>query len=370
VYGGLDNIYRKIKLFIGAPSDDKDLEPFLTEIEKQIPEKYLQEMRGKVDGYNKWREQQGRPASENLEYYKYLLLQLLPDAHHYNPFNPKQNTAQISSSSASPVAAFGCTSIAFQKDDYTCYMRVLDWPGYGIAGKSFIEIERRIEGTKPTTDMSLCLLSGAITSLNSNEVLTQINVSRVNKVHAQGMPGVFAIRHLSENCESVEQMQAQLEDTQNGLLGQGPLSGMHISSTDGKNTLSYHAYQGYNGEHLIETLGQRPMVVANFGFDPEKKEFISHCNSSERLENINQLFNTQEANLQLTQDQDSNISLLKNFMHEIIKLPLVDNFESVYSAMYIYHQEKLVSALASTNNAFAGRTKLEDYSHLSGAPTP
>ena len=47
-------------------------------------------------------------------------------------------------------------------------MQVLDWPGYGIVGKSFIEIERRIGRTKPTTDMSLCLLSGAITSLKTS----------------------------------------------------------------------------------------------------------------------------------------------------------------------------------------------------------
>ena len=53
-------------------------------------------------------------------------------------------------------------------------------------------------------------------------------------------------------------------------------------------------------------------------------------------------------------------------MHQIIQLDLVDNFESVYSAMYIYRGNQLVDARASTNNAFAGSRPIEEFSIISG----
>ena len=375
----LNYLYSKIRAVIGAPSDDADLKKYLTEIEKTLPHYYIDEMKAKVAGYNQWRDDNGLATTGHLEYYKYLLLQLLPDSHHYNPFKVEKDKLSISESLNTALKSGkgvgsgvdlvpGCTTIAFKIGDYTCYVRVLDWPGYNIAGKSFIEVERAIDGYKKVTDTSLCLISGCVTAVNENDVLTQINVSRVKKVGPKGMPGAFFIRYLAEHAESIQAMKDLLK-TGDEFIKQGPLSGMHVSATDGTATVSLHTEQDIDGGHILECLGDRPLVVPNFGYNPETGELVDHHDSCARLENINYFFkhNPKERVLQGKNTESECLAALREYMSLIMKLNLVNNCESVFSGMYIYSKGKLVDSRAAVDNTFSGSRDIDGMYKLSAA---
>lgn len=375
----LNYLYNKARTLIGAPKNDADLYQYLQDIQETIPPKYIEEMKAKVQGYNKWREENELPKNGDLEYYKYLLLQLLPDVHHYNPFKTVKNNngpdAKLNPAIkiGTPVNADvnpspGCTTIAFEVKGYTCYVRILDWPGYDVAGKSFIEVERDIDGYKKTTDASLCLLSGCVTTVNEDQVLTQINVSRVEKVGPQGMPGAFMIRYLAENSASVAEMKKLLENGDQ-YIKKGPLSGMHISATDGQDTISFHAYQGTNRGHVLETMGTRPMVVPNFGFNHQTQTLVDHHDSSARLENINHFFKHNPPKDVINDDMnmDEHLPALREYMSQIMKLDLVNNFESVYAGLYIYKDNQLVDSHAATNNLYAGSRDVDELYKLTAA---
>lgn len=367
----LNNLYDKIKTAIGAPEHDADLDCYLRDIEQTLPAHFIEEMKAKVQGYNQWRQDSGRPERDNLSYYKYLLLQLLPDAHHYNPFNTanlddKEPLPHPAGSLGDMLPSPGCTTIAFKLGEYSCYVRVLDWPGYNVAGKSFIEVERAIDGYKKITDSSLSLLSGCVTVLNEHDLLTQINVSRVKKVGPKGMPGAFFIRYLAENAASVGELRALLNDGDE-YIKRGPLSGMHVSATDGLETVSLHTEQDPDEGHVLEVMGERPLVVPNFGFDPVNGTLVDHHDSCARLENINYFFkhHPKEEILFGKETEQERLAALREYMSMIMKLNLVNNCESVFVGMYIYANGHLVDARVSTDNHFAGSRAPEEMYQLS-----
>lgn len=358
-----------IQLNFGAPSHPNDLADHLAHVKQIIPAYYLDEMRGKVNGYNRWL-MEHYPNEQTLSFEHYLLLHLLPDLRNYNPF-PK-SAMKVDTRELSP--EFGCTTVAMRLGDYTAFIRILDWPSCNV-GKYFMQFDRQIADHQRTMDIGVPILSGALTVLNEHGLLIEMNVAHGNAVEKpEGMPAVIFNRYCAENAASVRELNALLD-------AKKPLGAYHLTATDGVDTMSWHFYQHQQvpGEHETEMLAAdktQPeiMVVANHGLQhinsvPTK---INHRDSDERKTNIHHFFRQPHVQRQLQQliDQqkdgvsDENIRALQETCLQIARLALVNNCESVLCALFIYHHDQLQSAIAATDNLYAQRQELGDFKRL------
>tara|TARA_R110000868_G_scaffold15698_9_gene71650 strand:- start:671 stop:2263 length:1593 start_codon:yes stop_codon:yes gene_type:complete len=367
-----DIIYPMMRLFLGAPHRDSDLKPYFIDILNKIPSIYQKEMLGKVTGYNAWLAKH-HPDVERLTYEHYLLLQLLPDLHNYNPFDKNRLPIRLPSFPRE----LGCTTIALRLGHYTFMTRVLDWPAHGVAGKYFIQVDRKIGGVKRTIDIGLPLLSGALTILNEDGLFVEMNISHGLKPdRPHGMPAVFYNRACAENSRNIAEIESVLDNEK-------PLSAYHLTACDGHETKSFHFYQSQSvqGEHDIETLHQETdspqlMVVANHGvrYAHGKPTVTNHRDSEERKQNIHHFYQQQQAQEKFAECIDKqaghqplakeDIAEIKELCLQMARLALVSNCESVLCAMYVYFDDKLVDATAATDNLYAQKQELSEFQRL------
>jgi len=354
---GANFLYPALQIFLNAPNNDKSLKKQLDKILQTIPERYRDEMLGKVQGYNDWLSEHHQNAAP-LTFERYLLFQVMPDLYNYNPFLKNK---------------MGCTTAALRLGDYTFLVRVLDWPAHNVAGKSFLQIERQIGLKRRISDIGMPLLSGAATVLNDKGVLIEINISPGDKVtEPAGMPAFFFNRHCAEHATTVKDIEKLLQYEQ-------PLGAYHLTATDGCDTQSFHFYQSKDApnKHVIESLDkdtQSPqlLVVANNGV--KEGQDVNYCDSDERKENIHQFFNRhkelgtfkpyieKQSDFKLSR-QD--VTGLEELLLQMARLPLVNNCESVLCAMYVYRKNEILEAIVSTDNMFAQNKELENFRRIS-----
>jgi hypothetical protein len=358
--------YAFVKAKLSGAANHWDLAERLDEVLEHIPLKYQQEMQGKVDGYNAWLKI-NFPADEQLTFERYVLMQLLPDLRNYHQFLVPTPTQMA------------CTSIALRLGDYTFFIRVLDWPSHGVAGKYFIQLDRDIEGTNRTVDFANPLVSGALTVLNMSGTLFQMNIAPGNNVKkAQGMPAVFFNRYCAEHAKSVDDIQAVMQEYQ-------PLGAYHLTASDGVTTKSFHFYLSETtpNAHEVESLPANGdiasiLLVANHGLryeEGKKKELVNHRDSNQRMQNILQFISRDRVqdkfaeNIQRQQGQrklgKNDIQELEQLCVEIARVALVNNCESVLCALYVYYQDILIDARAATNNLYAQEQELDEFKELS-----
>ncbi len=365
-------LYPIMCVLLGAPVDDDNLMAYLNPILNATPKKYREEMQGKVDGYNKWL-QENHPNDEPLKFSQYVLYQLLPDLHNYNPFVENK----LSSKLPSMPQLFGCTTIVLRLGKFTFVERVLDWPSHDVAGKYFIQVDRNISGSARTIDVGIPLLSGALTVLNAHGTLFEMNIAYGDKVkQPSGMPAVFMNRYCAEHAEKVTDIHRVLRDVL-------PLSAYHLTASDGDNTESFHFYQNKEtlGQHEVEVLPEditRPqmMVVANQGLRHAEgvPTIVNHKDSTQRKANAFQFFAQPDNQRSLqefidlqTRDVPSpaDVRFIKNFMLEIARMALINKCDSVLCEMLVYFDGKLEDVSVVTDNLYAQDRGLEAFRQLS-----
>jgi len=359
-------LYPLMCAFMKAPVSNSGLKAALADILKTIPQAYLEEMHGKVKGYNAWLGEK-HPTLKKLSFEQYLLLQLLPDIRNYNPFQQLGWSSRI----MPPFnASFACTTIALRLNGYTIITRVLDWPSHNAAGKYFLQIDRKIAGMKRTIDIAIPVLTGALTVLNEDGLLIEMNIAPGEKIaKPEGMPAVLFNRYCAENASCVS-------DIERLVANEKPLSAYHLTASDGDKTKSFHFYQNPNiqGTHATEALDdnrQSPqlLVVANHGlqFEGSEAKVINHRDSDERKKNIHHLFNRPEMQTKFTsyinkqELSREDMRELKEICLQIARLPLVNNCESVLCAIYIYHHRQLIDASVATDNLYAQEKELDKF---------
>lgn len=360
----LDSIYSKLQIALGLPNsqDTALLRKHLTDVLATIPEKYKQEIQGKVDGYNEWLKK-NKPGATPLSFEFYFLMQLQPDIHNYNPLPIR------------PLGLdFGCTSMVFRIGDYTVFNRVLDWPSFGIANY-FLQVERHIQGSKVTIDIGFPLVTGLLTAVNENGLLIEINVAHGAKVEKpEGMPSLFFNRYCAENASSVDDIHRILKEKQ-------PLGAYHMTASNGVATNSFHFYQSLQkrNEHVIDTLDTSKrtptfLAVANPSVAPDMKGsqvcVYNYKDSQERLANAKAFFDQaklqafidkQQGNKTLTPDD---IKQLEEIALQMARLPLINNCGSTLCALYVFYKDQLIDARAVTDNNFVQDKPLSSFKKL------
>lgn len=367
----------------GGPKDHQRLSEKLADVKRTIPDEYLNEMRGKIDGYDQWCREAGINAPKlTLDYY--ILLQILPDFLNYKPF---AKGPAVEGDISGLVAGMACTTIAMRLGDYTGVARVLDWPSHGFAGRSIFQLDKQIEGFKRTVDISTPIVSGGLTVLNEDGLLVEINVSHGDidftaDKKPVGMPAIFTVRHVAEQASGVNEIQSLIDKDAK------PLGPFHLTASDGRHAKSFHFYQSREarGEHSNDVLSEQRdqpqfMFVTNHGvqFDGEDSKSVNHRDSDQRKANLNAFFSHPPVAAKLEmmcEKQQSHGELAAGDLEELqeiliaaTRLPLVRNAQSVLCALYIYKDNQLQVAKAASNNMYAQDRELSEFRGIENPST-
>lgn|SRR3990167_3726434 len=368
-------LYTPMRL-MGAPSSKSDMMNYLHAVYNKIPQRYHEEMQGKIAGYNDWLQKQD-PNAEPLTLEYYLLLQLLPDIRNYNPFATKSRNDEAISDVVSSNIQPACTTIALRLGEYTFVTRVLDWPSYGDCGRYFLQVDRRIGDAVRTIDIGIPLLSGALTVLNGSGLMIEMNVAHGDKIEEpNGMPAVFFNRFCAENATCVS-------DIEMLIANESPLGAYHLTASDGNEVRSFHFYQHphVRGEHAVDALvrdevSPQVLVVANHGLEYKNSvaEVDNHRDSDQRKANIHYFFSNKQVQNSFTdfiKQQHAAMKMpaeklqqMKEFCLQVARLPLVSNRDSVLCALYVYHHKALIEASVATDNLYAQKRDLSEFRSL------
>lgn len=362
----LKPLFDLLKIVAGNPNERK-FKLYFSDFLDVIPKDYIDEMEGKVKGYNTWLKEH-YPIAEPLTFYEYIFIQSIPG---YRNYLPVQNCPFVSL-----FQSMCCTTFALRfgdpTQDITIIARILDFAFCGNVN-SVIEINRKIAGKKGISDVAHPLISGALTVVNENGVLLELNVAPGKKVIIpEGEPDIFLIRHLAERADSVDHV-SQLIDEEKTL------GSFHLTASDGRRTTTTHFLQDLKdpSKHVIEELHKADpgnphvLVIANSGIEEKGNHVVpfNFRNSEERKENLYQFFKQPRVREELQKygsKPDNVISqdtaLIKTLL-EAASLPLVCNAASAQLIFYQFVNET-ISAIATLNNTYAPMNKPGEFKRL------
>jgi len=215
--------------------------------------------------------------------------------------------------------------------------------------------------------------------LNQNNLLVQMNVGRGDALTklTDEVPAVFLNRMVAERYEQVPDDKT--------LTNIRSIASYHLSICDGKDVASVHTKQHptLKHDHLITRLAQEDkqpimMAVSNHGLrwsqdqtsGQDKAQRVNHHDSLERDKNIESCFEHQVRNggyarfFSTESSPEYDADALEENMLTLARLPLVSNYHTVLSAVYLYHEGQLVRAKAATDNHHAAERETPEFRPL------
>jgi len=219
----------------------------LAKIREKIPADSIAELKGVVEGYNKWVSEQRWPRPKKMTVDEIVLFHLTPDAAHLKmgggPFLRQQ------------AVRMGCTSLVGREKTDIVFVRTMDWPSLNVLGKYSL-----IKCTKGRVEVSIPGMVGTLTGMRDGFCLA-MNVCPSSEavVDMSGMPTLFYNRLCLESCRNLEDFALFREQHR-------PLAPYHLTVADSNGAESVHFYQGT--PHVIRQLGADcPLATFNSRLD-------------------------------------------------------------------------------------------------------
>lgn len=309
----------------------------LKELRAQIPQEFLDEMQGIVDGYNKWdREKNGKGANK-ITLDDLVLIHMMPDSIHFKGYH---QTGKLTST-------LGCT-VAIDKDAKEGFVfgRNMDWPSLNLFGSLTLIINRRHSDSKQSTvEVGLPGFAGTLTGMNKSGLSIAMNVCNGDTRKIEGMPAVFFNRLCLENCKTVQDVAAQ-------IAKKPPLGDYHLSAADQHRAMAFHFKQGDARKHAVrEWSKEKPLVVTNCRYKTdgcvEAKSYRFF--SKEREELFGRLF--KEARQTLAPQELA----VDKLIAAGLALPYINNPLTTHKVVMLPQSRKMSVAF---DNAFAGKRSL------------
>lgn len=334
-----------LRLHPAFPSPEKmtHLSDALTRV---IPQEYLEEMEGIVEGYNARMEVLGNPDRMTMN--KCMLIHLVPEYHHFNPAAVEHALATGQTRRQSLWSAIldkiwptvGCTVVIGRdkEKNQTIVARNMDWPSGGVAGTFSILIQRTITCPNaagniplPTVAVGMPGLVGCATGMNSEGLCVAMNICKGKTQVVEGMPALFA----NDCCLKYSK---NLEEATQWVHNNSVLGSYHLSVADKNGARSFHMYQNEDGSHYVRDLEESvPLVVTNCRYSPQGP-YSHHFASAKREKNIAAHFNNEgEVN--------------ERSITQVTKIPVVNNSLTVHHVMLNPNTKCIEVAF---NNGFAG----------------
>lgn len=223
----------------------------------QIPEKYMQELRGIYDGLQKYAKERDKPLSITLED---LML-----AHQFADIYKSIGCQRILGIQA--FSAVGCSTVVEKKEDSTNVERTLDWPTFIKGGQHMIVMRYTAANGTRMEIQTLPGIMHALTTKNQHNLIGIINELGMESVG--GTPYGLVARDIMEQATTVEEAREMIVHKVVSDKDR-PASSHTLTLADTKEASIFHFYVK-KGQSFLERNISKPgtMIVTNHAIDGE-----------------------------------------------------------------------------------------------------
>lgn len=320
------------------PRAHQILPELLTAIRQEIPERYLEEMKGLLDGCNKWAKENWLKFPKTLTLDDLLLFHLMPDSLHFHPqlFQAAKRSEEVQNEPSNiEELAIACTAIVdHHPSEGFVFARNMDWPSFGVAGKYSLVINRKhANQLHNTVEVGIPGVVGTLTGMNDKNLCLAMNVCSGFTREIRGMPACLFNRSILETCSNTQEIEKAIQES-------SPLGPYHLTTADPNNALSIHFYQSDEETHVTRRWSEaHPLTTLNCRYNPTPNQDMHH--STERQEVIEHFFQ-QRAPLE-----------------DALTLPYVNNWITTHRVVMKPQDQVFQVAF---DNAFAGSAPLQTVS--------
>ncbi len=229
----------------GGFSRASDLEETVKKFHQTIPNQYLLEMEGLVEGYNSWSAEQSMfTPTRKLTVDDIILINLYPDLNHFNLSNTEKSLLEdqktVDRTDDQDVhLEVGCSVLIDQdKSGSMVFSRNLDWASYGKLGAYSIVINRKYNDPKKrnTVEVGIPSIVGTLTGMNDKGLSLAMNVCANYTNEVKGPPACIYNRMCLESCKSVQEVDTFTKKS-------SPLGAYHLSVADKYGAEVFHFFQ-------------------------------------------------------------------------------------------------------------------------------
>lgn len=296
-----------------------NLTSFLNTMKENIPKRYMDEMEGLLEGYERWAQENCDKKPKHMTFDDIFLFHFMPDSIHFQPKNFKMACAAI---------------VSKNQEGELVFARNMDWPSLGIAGSYSLIINRRYTNEDYLNTVEVCTpgFVGTLTGMNEMGLAIGMNVCEGNTKEAKGIPACIYNRMCLDTCKNTDDVRAFIEEF-------SPFGPYHLTVADtAKKALSIHFAQAEDGSDVIREYSEKPLATLNCRYGPAPSCDLHH--SKERQEVIDQFF---EENVQE--------------IERVLELLPVNNVMTTHRVVMIPERDYFGLAL---DNAFAGKEPLHN----------
>lgn len=307
----------------------------LATVRDRIPNEYVREIEGIVEGYKRWARQHWWQFPKKLTFEDLLLLHLMPDSLVFQPGAYEPALAQ--SRAGGSKQAVACSAIIDREGEELTCARNMDWPSFGLAGAYSLVINRKYPNQMlNTVEVGIPGIVGTITGMNSRGLSLAMNVCAGSGTMAlRGMPAAIYNRACLERCSDVNEVETFAQN-------QSPLGAYHLTVADSERAESIHFYQSPNNNHVIRLWEEgQPLSTLNWRYNPQPNASMEH--SEERDQQISHFFQHRESRP----------------LEDTLTLPFVNNWLTTHRVVMQPASRRFRVAF---DNAFAGKASLQTVS--------
>lgn len=309
----------------------------IEQVKATIPQEYLLEMQGMVDGYQQWSKEHPFSFARALTVEDIILFHLIPDSIH---FSPSRAQHYLERNGIARLANAACTAVIDRDENGNLlFARNMDWPPFGLMGTYSLIVNRKREYGLSTVEVSVPGLVGTLTGMNDYGLSLAMNVcpSRYNTYKVRGMPAAFYNRMCLERCIDVDSARTFIH------AKKPPLGPYNLTLNDGSHASSFHFYQGRDEDEIVERpWKETPLTVLNWKYPTPYIRSYNMENSEEREDALKDWFEKAKKE--------------KLSMSEIISrslsLPWVNNWETTHCVLMDPASKKME---VSFNNGWAAK---------------
>jgi Acyl-coenzyme A:6-aminopenicillanic acid acyl-transferase len=330
----------------------------MAEIRRKLPEEYLKELEGIVEGYNKWAKERRWLPCRKITLDELLLVHLMPDTLHFSPRSIErslESTCQrpqpVKEKNAKPFETVACMVIIDRdKNEGMTLARNMDWYSFGLLGSYSLIINRKhSDGRHSTAEIGMPGFVGTLTGMNSQGLSFAMNVCSGNTDSVRGMPAAFFNRICLEKCSNVK----EVEEVISSAIAV-PLGSYHISVADPIDAKAFHLYQGRREQpHVIRSFEEgSPLIVANFNYRADGTKGGADIACSEaRHQILDQYYQLAVRNIPNEELHRAELAA------EGLKLPIVNNQLTTHTVIMNPSSKEMKVAF---DNAYSASAKLHD----------
>ncbi len=301
-----------LHLFLGRPHANK-LPHIIEPMKNLIPPEFLEEMKGFLEGYDKWRKDNPWRFAKKFTLDELILFQLMPDTLHLNTGGCRKKVRPL----------VGCSAIVERDAEKgPIFGRNLDWLPLRVTGNYSLIIHRKYQRQPhlSTVEVGVPGILGILTGMNEKGLSLAMNVCLGDTKQINGMPAIFFNRKCLQTCPDLPAVRQFVEE-------HSPLGPYHLTVADPEDAQSFHFHQGnqrYTTKRLEEN---QPLVVLNWRHEEDPYAMGEIHHSRLRTQILSDYFAKAQAEIPPSELDKEKL------IEASLSLPCINNFETTHTVL-------------------------------------